>query len=386
MEFKELDSPYSHRNWREYIAGKPLLEICEFPLLTDAHLTGGFDDDCGPYQFLDLVGLLPECGDAKPRFMLRFSRHIDVGITIEDMKKMRNEIYHGGNAVDEIAALVSLALGVRLKAGGLAREFRIGNGEDPRGVPMKTGFTRNPVIPMSGSNLVLPMSCGYKMNRDVGDRSKYFASFSSLSNSDATALVRAARLYQDAMWLVESEPSLSWVMFVSAMESAASHWRDSQGNSWDIVKEWYPDLYKVVKGSSDVETGNKIIEEEARKIKSTKRFVEFSMNFRPHPPLERPNEEWAQFSWEQGNFRATMDKIYKYRSRVLHDGQPFPAPMCQAPMKYSRGNLPEKPLGEGHSSHFGTWRKADVPILLHTYEYIVRESLLKWWESMIPVV
>jgi len=34
------------------------------------------------------------------------------------------------------------------------------------------------------------------------------------------ALTRAARLYQDALWMIESEPSLAWLLLVSAIETA----------------------------------------------------------------------------------------------------------------------------------------------------------------------
>lgn len=36
-------------------------------------------------------------------------------------------------------------------------------------------------------------------------------SFPTLEAKQAIALVRSARLYQDALWLVESEPNLSWL-------------------------------------------------------------------------------------------------------------------------------------------------------------------------------
>jgi len=44
--------------------------------------------------------------------------------------------------------------------------------------------------------------------------------FAALSPEQAIALGRAARLYQDALWLAESEPNLSWLMLVAAVETA----------------------------------------------------------------------------------------------------------------------------------------------------------------------
>ncbi|MDE0142864.1 MAG: hypothetical protein OXI80_15180 [Caldilineaceae bacterium] len=382
MELKELDAPYSYKNWKEFESRKPSLRIEEYPLFSDAHLTDTFTEDCGPYQFLHLVGQLAECGVARPKFILRFSRHIEVDITAEDMKKKRDGIYHGGNPVDEIAALASLAMGVRLKAGGPTREFRLGEEGDPLGTPMGLGFARDPVIPMGNSNMILPNSCGPYMHRNISKTLKPFATLPRISNSDAAALVRAARLYQDALWIVESEPSLAWLMLVSAMETAASHWRNSSSDPYSIVKELDPDLYKIAKGAGDTDSADKVIRKAAKTLKSTKKFLDFSMKFRPPPP-ERPEHEWAQHSWRCKNFRATVRKIYDHRSTALHDGRPFPAPMCQPPTIYSRNDLPEVPLGSGSSSGFSTWPIEDTPILLHTYEYIVRGSLLKWWDSMV---
>ena len=383
VELRDLDAPYSYKNWQEFANGKPPLVIEEYPLFSDAHLTDVFEEDCGPYQFIHLVGQLAECGIARPKFILRFSRHIEVDISVEDMQKKRDDIYHGGNPVDEIAALASLALGVRLKAGGQTREFRVGENDDPRGVPMVFGSIRDPVIPVGNSSLILPKSCGSYMHRNIRQELKPFAKFPKISNSDATALVRAARLYQDALWIAESEPSLAWLMFVSAMEAAANHWRNSLGNPSDIVKELDPDLYKIAKGTKETDSANKVICRAAKTLKATKKFIDFSMNFRPPPPPERPEHKWAQHSWKRKKFRATLSKIYDHRSRALHDGLPFPAPMCQPPVIYSRHDLPEIPLGLGASSGYSTWPAKETPILLHTYEYIVRGSLLKWWNSMV---
>lgn len=383
MELKDLDAPYSYKNWKEFNNGKHSLGMEEYPLFSDAHLTDTFDEDCGPYQFIHVVGRLAECGVARPKFILRFSRHIEVDITVEDMAKKRDDIHHGGRPVDEIAALACLAMGVRLKAGWPTREFSLEEEGDPLGRPMSLGLMNDPVIPMGNSGLVLPKSCGPYMHRNIRETLKRFATFPRISKSDATALVRAARLYQDALWIVESEPSLAWLMFVSAMEAAASHWRNSSGDPCNIVKELDPELYKIANEASDTDSARNVICRAAERLKSTKKFLDFSMEFKPPPPPERPEHHWAQHPWSNKKFRKTVQKIYGYRSRALHDGRPFPAPMCRPPMIYSKSDLPEVPLGLGASSNHSTWSIKDTPILLHTYEYIVRGSLLKWWDSMV---
>lgn len=71
MELKDLDAPYSYKNWKEFNNGKHSLGMEEYPLFSDAHLTDTFDEGCGPYQFIHVVGRLAECGVARPKFILQ---------------------------------------------------------------------------------------------------------------------------------------------------------------------------------------------------------------------------------------------------------------------------------------------------------------------------
>jgi len=86
--------------------------------------------------------------------------------------------------------------------------------------------------------------------------------------------------------------------------------------------------------------------------------------------------------------KKTLSKIYGYRSRALHDGKPFPAPMCLPPFKEdpSWAAHAEKPIGLATSTLGATWLADDVPILLNTFEYIVRGCLLKWWKSLYSAI
>ena len=62
--------------------------------------------------------------------------HLEYNQTKLKMNKTDVKRYHGGDIVDEIAALVSLCFGFRLMAGGVTREFRI---NDPKGRPVSYG-------------------------------------------------------------------------------------------------------------------------------------------------------------------------------------------------------------------------------------------------------
>ena len=72
-------------------------------------------------------------------------------------KAPTQKLIHGGWPVDEITALSSLALGVRLKAGDMSREFT--PWDKPYGRPRAPAFRLDPVL-LRGDRLVLPTICG----------------------------------------------------------------------------------------------------------------------------------------------------------------------------------------------------------------------------------
>ena len=106
------------------------------------------------------------------------------------------------------------------------------------------------------------------------------------------------------------------------------------------------------------------------------------MSYLPEAPIDRP-EAWAQIEWTQDKLYGAFQKIYNHRSKALHDGIPFPAPMCEAPhyMKPWKA-VAEKPMGLGGSVYGGQWLIEDTPMHLSTFEYIARHAILKWWESL----
>jgi hypothetical protein len=91
----------------------------------------------------------------------------------------------------------------------------------------------------------------------------------------------------------------------------------------------------------------------------------------------------GQFGWEQNLLKEALETIYDYRSNALHGGRPFPAPMCDAPARLdSSWQAPaEIMLAEGVSRDGGVWRKDDIPMKLHLFEYIARGVLINWSEA-----
>ena|GEM_PF-5210660 len=117
---------------------------------------------------------------------------------------VNSSAYHGGTLVDEIAALVSLELGVRLRVAGTRQlsgihahglSAPIDNEVPPLARP---GRPDREVLP-----LVMTRSTNLNSLRRVDG-------FSRLHNAAAVELVRAAREYSAAIWWANEDAERGW--------------------------------------------------------------------------------------------------------------------------------------------------------------------------------
>lgn len=366
--------PSIYENW---IAAEskdvPWRGAFEYPLFTDAWIVG--DLSCRPYQLLNTV-FLPRGRDASAQTVsaaLVLQLEYYLSHELPSWEKTDVTHYHGSGMGDEVAALVSLCMGIRLKSGGETRRFDPGG--DPRGRPVAYRTYENPVFLRSmGHPPVLPGALGIHRLQDA----TLFTQFNHLCPQDAVALVRASRLYQDAIWIAESQPKLAWVMLVSAVEAAAGHWKTSTESPEERLRTSKPDLEKLLEAEGGRELVSKVAPLIADYMGSTRKFIDFLLDFLPDPPSKRPPEH-AQHPWDKKSMKKSLATIYRWRSRALHGGSPFPFPMCEPPL----AELEEKPLGLATGARGAVWRAKDTPMLLHTFEHIVRGALLNWWESML---
>lgn len=373
----------AYENWHANIDGHPRVSGEEYLLYSDAHVTGEVLSDIGPYQ---LFNLLPAYSRkvVKPVIALRCSYHIDR--ELPDMSKTDAGRYHGGDIADELAALVSLRCGIRLRATGPTRIF--GANDDSHGRPVAWFHSDDPNLGSSSFGKVLVATGGYKsMEPATGLRSLL-----PLGPHQCTALVRAARLYQEALWLSEAAPNLSWLLLVSAVETAAQRWTEDGGDRtncnspYDRVEDTFGRLFEDLRGrdapSEVVEVVRRHLSEHENRQGKTRKFREFVLAHLPPEPQERP-DAWAQVDWSEKPMRKVINQIYDHRSKALHDGVPFPMPMCGPPLRLKEWHaFAEKPLGLAASSHDAIWLSKDLPMHLHIFEYIARESINRWWSEM----
>lgn len=364
--------PFVYENWRAALEGHAPVLGFEFPLFTDAHITGMIQQEYGPYQLLNPI-TPPETPLTVPRIILRLKYHLRHDLDGESMKKTDTSRYHGGSISDEVAALVSLSLGIRLKAGSETRMF---SSTDAEGRPLFTKADQNPVLIQTRRGSTLPSAKGTKKL----EVSHLIAGLPKLSARDAVALVRAARLYQDGLWMAESEPEIAWLLLVSAIETAAGRWRRTKESNVERLWASKQELAELLQSEGGDELVHKVADLLAHQLGATKKFRDFVLEFLPGPPVQRP-PEYGQHSWNRKSIRRSMNKIYEWRSRALHGGIPFPSPMCTPPQLQETPE--EVPLALASYTLGGTWVREDTPMLLHTFEYIVRGTLHNWMEYML---
>jgi len=327
----------------------------EIACYTDAHIAEE-RAEFGPYLLLnprrDFDELIfQRLGAARFGLVLRVELHRQINDPDDyidaDWEQTDHAVFHGGDAGQELASLVSLALGVRLRVSGISREFDPDG--DPRGHPH--GFDDQvPYLPPPYRNPILPYTSTGPARLDTCHQ--LLLAYPSLSAAQARALVRAARSYQEGLWVADTDPRQAWLRLVGAIEAAE--------------RQWFRDQEQIG------------LSKELKKIKrrTTKRFVNFVMAFPLKPPQRRPKA--LRLDWSQMEDHLTV--IYDKRSRDLHDGIPFPLPMCQPPYRSARGIASEIPDFPALTA----WTLADAPMLLQTFEYIVRNVLHAWWSTLAP--
>lgn len=365
------------QNWIARNSGSPKTGIYEYPLYTDARITSQIQRSDWPYAFLNTVPVRDEPGYVQAPVILRIYDYF-ARTESPDFSKTDISLYHGGLITDEIAALASLCVGVRMKAGGNSRRFD-NIEQDPLGRPVAWNRRPVPSLDLDKNRLILPDVVG-SHSLDELNRLEWLL---RISPTQTVALVRAARLYQDALWIVESEPALAWLMFVSSLEAAANQWQAMHGTAVERFKYSKPELVEILKKAGSDDLVKIVADHIEQSLGATKKFVDFVLHFLPAPPDTRPSEAF-QIPWDRESMKKVFHIVYGYRSKALHGGTPFPAPMCDPAFRMSstEGYAERGSVGLAASTRGGVWLAKDVPISLHAFHYIVRGVLLCWWKVM----
>lgn len=308
----------------------------EVGLFTDAEIFGQIQ--IGPYLFINTIQHALGA-EQRPSIVLRLRYFEHDNEIHRRYGETLARHYHGGDLFDEVAAVASLLLGVRLKAGPASRE----NSEsDPLGRPLVWDPKAVPLlIRPPRARPQLP-----HLTQGDLDALEGLKALLSLADEEVHARIKVARLYQDALWMAEAQPELSWILLISALETAASNWKTS--------------------------------------ARPSERFGLFMQAFKTPLSHTAPSPAFA-FEMAEPSYARAMATVYRYRSNYLHEGTAFPLPMCGPPAHYdfrSEGldsGFEQIPPGLAMSARNARWEKSDTPMLLWTFHELARGALMKWW-------
>jgi hypothetical protein len=369
------ERPQSWSNWNAFLGGAKPTCAEEFELYSDSIIHGA-ERDFGPYRVINLmVGLRRETAIARPVVTLRIGHVTTANPRPEDAE-------HGGRHPDEIAALISLLLGVRLQAGGSRRFFAFANQDrDPLGRPKAQAEVEEPYLPQGSWAPIIAQAVREVIPADL-DELNLLTTFPALSSEDATALVRAARLYQAALWGSEREAMSSWAQLVLAVETLATRVAEENGTPPEVLlKEYDKELWNICKDYGD-ECVRRVAVSRVRKLAAKRKFVGFLTRFLPDPPRERP-ASYLQ-DWSAEGLDEPLREVYELRSGYVHSGIPFPWQLYRAPQQFGGvpvEYMPDEPVVAAAHRLSKPRLNKTRPIHLHVFAHLVRGAIVKWWRE-----
>lgn len=365
-------------NWLRFDRGA-IFSTLEVPLYTDVTFTGDMQQS-GPYMFLNLISHGERPGIVRPTMVLRYVEARE-GKRPTFPRKSNTDLYHGGTLVDEVAALAALLLGARCAPGGLSRAFGGGLSNDPLGRPV--GWEQVPIpgsIRFSRNSAIVPSALG---SRKISQLSG-LNGLPRLSKKQSVSLIRSANLFNDALWLCEQEPHLSWLMLVSALEGAAVCWQQEKGSPVERLRASKPDFSATIEDQFGADLLARVAAEFSDSLGVTKKFVDFCLAHLPPAPELRPSEAF-QIDWTPEFWQRALKQIYQYRSKALHEGIPFPAPLSDPPMLFTGDSAPSErgTLGLSSNTLGGSWIANDLPMNMNVFAQFTRSVLLNWLSKLV---
>lgn len=371
--------PVSWINWQAAKANSTATGAAEFAIFTDCRTVGELRDGIGPYAVLNTIPIFPDVfGSLEvanlPRqpqpITLRAHDHVPA-----DPADPQSQNWLDNSTVDdEIAALLSLALGRRFRGGGLSRRFWFNADADPLGQPYEYG-RRMPHLPQGyGRGLVIPEA---RSTANLSEAQPLLTRYGDLASDSAATVLRVSRAYRDGLWVAEGDPSEAWLRFVSAVETAGGTWTPGSVSNADTVRLSMPSVANALAEHGD-EYAQRVSDLLADLVGSTRRFVAFLLDNAPAAPLPRPSHSGVDWT----NLKPALAKAYSWRSLALHTGTPIPWGMSMPPMKTDTGGMTETAPGIGTIEDGIELPLSELPMLLSTFEYIARNALVRWWASL----
>lgn len=358
-------------NWRAQREGAQIIETFEDELHSDRIFVGE-PIDLGPFR-LSTVHRWHDHPPVALSLVLEGTLHDrlfpDLVIDGELVPTAKDD-YYGGSMSDELASLVSLELGVRLRYAGT----RLTSGFNGAG-PFRTAVAHfeRPGQP-DVEVLAFPT-----LREPRLDRLQRIHTLPTLAEKDQRALVRAAVSYASALWWANQDPGQAWLQLVTAVEIAAKHSQSKKYDHLNVIALVDPDLHELLTGLPE-RPRMRLAKKLAPALRASLTFRQFVASHAPEPPTVRSDSQ--QVDWD--TLESAAKKIYAHRSDWLHNGVPFPLPLIDTrPHKDAAGVAEEVPSGHSVGGMGGVWLADEYPMTLSMFEYIARGVLLRWWDELI---
>jgi hypothetical protein len=351
-------------------------------LYSDSNLLGSAVASLGPFAFFT-TGVDAGAGDQPTgQLVLRIAHSEPVGDHQEwsvERASARRKWWLGLGPDEEVACLLSLRLGIRLRSGGLLRRFP--HGADRAGVPEMHDHRAPALAPVPPRRAQLPGLRGsYEpLERGLG----ILRDYAGLQPTQAFVLAKAARHYADALWIADSDPEQAWLRLVTALETVAVHVQ-AEADPVDTFRESQPratDLIEALDGGRVQLPA--VAAEFARLLGAGRRVRAFVARYRPEPLPHRPQRTAWQVDWEQ--LDAAVKTIYAHRSALLHEGLALPPAMAGAFVERDDNGVFAECLSSNavHASGSTAWLPGAAPMHLWVFAYLVRGALLNWCTEQV---
>lgn len=368
--------PRTWMNAKAKEAGRPVLGAEEWDFYSDARITEVPGDELAPFTLYDMRSVGGD--ESHLRIVCRSDNHLGVYDREINWKSPDDSTWLGMDVGQEYAALLSLASGRRIRSGGLTRLFR--DDADARGFPIRDRYRawtvptatrlRDRLLPRAGDDF------------DLRDACDLLTLYPHLSGKNAVRLLRAARQYQLGIWVAEEDPELAWLRLVSAAETMAEGYKPTKITHVERLQLYNPKLYAAVEPAGE-DILNAAAAAIAKLLGATHKFVRFLADHMPPPPDVRPATN-LQIEWTPEAVAKLLEDIYGLRSYALHAGKPLPGPLLTQRENVEASIPPERfdaNMGVGNSN----WTVDQLPMTLHTFEYLVRHALRTRWRNLAGV-
>lgn len=293
------------RNMEALENGDAEYDVKEYEVIADARIVGELTH--GPYYFT-IWEISDKREGEERKLCLRIGEKVFSNDEQPWKSATRSGFYHGGGIGDELVALASLFLRRRFKLGPIVRWD-----DSPRLLSMSEGWIDKPLV-AGQSNLV--------------ELSEWLNLIEGLDSTYHQRFILAAKLYHQALLLIEQQPDIAYLNLVSAIEVLSG--------KTEIKKPLLSDL--------DAELGELVQSVENEKLRSQieqailkrqpfhrRRFVAFILDHIEEDFwLEEKRPEQGRI--DRDDLGNLLRRIYDQRSATLHDGKPFPATVFHPPM------------------------------------------------------